>query len=141
MRKTLFLALLIFGLVQTTKADFVDFWYVYYNQTKIQEYNLDSNVQEIILKVDSIKKGDLIAVKYFRDTFCPDCSTSLTVEDEKHNVILTNKGTGTNTITFSLEDLITYKKTSGKDSFEIFYFKGDTKSSSDKILVFKIKLE
>ena len=84
MKNIFFILLTIFGIAQIAKADTIDFWHVYYNQTKIREFN-QYGTHEIILKLDSLKSGDSITVKYFRDTPCFDCATYLTVENEKHH--------------------------------------------------------
>ena len=141
MKNALLIFLTVLGLSQMTKADTIDFWHVYYNKAKIREFNQYST-REIILKLNKIKSGDSITVRYFRDTPCSYCSTYLTVESGKHHVILTSKGKGTyNPISFSLKDLIAYRMSSGKNYFDIFYFERENKSLSNKIFIFRIKLE
>ncbi|WP_026209621.1 hypothetical protein [Cytophaga aurantiaca] len=141
MKNILLMLLPLLGLVQTTKADTIDFWHVYYNHTKIQEFN-QYGTHEIRLKLESLKSGDSITVKYFRDTPCSRCATYLTVEDEKHHVFVTSSGKGTfNPISFSINKLIELRKQGYMQTFEIFYFEGEIKSRSDKILIFRIILE
>jgi len=141
MKRIFFILLIVFGIFQIAKADTVDFWHVYYNQVKIEAFS-QNGTHEIILKLDSIKSGDSITVKYYRDTPCFDCLTFITVEDEKHHVFVTSSGKGTfNPISFSLDKLIELRKQGYKQTFEIFYFEGEAKSRSDKKLIFRIKLE
>lgn len=141
MKTVLFIFLSLLGFIEMAMADTLDYWHVYYNNVKLKEFNQNGN-HDIILKLDNIQKGDSITVKYFKDTPCSDCLTYLTVEDEKHHIITTSKGKGTfNPISFALKDLISFSAASGKNYFEVYYFEGDVKRSSDKIVIFKLKLE
>ena len=141
MKKLFFILLISLGIAQTAKADTIDYWHVYYNKIKIRDFTYLST-NDIVLKLDSVKKGDVIVVKYFRDTHCTNCTTRLTVEDEKHHVVATSKGKGGyNPLSFSVNDLVEFKKSTGKDTFEIFYYEGEIKSNTDKTPIFRIKLE
>jgi hypothetical protein len=141
MKYTFLVFLTVLGLSQMTKADTIAYWHVYYNKTKIREFNIYCT-HEIILKLDRIKSGDSITVKYFRDTPCSECSTFLAVDYENHYKILTRRGKGTfNPISFSLKDLIKYKKSSNKKYFDIFYFEVQNRSVSFKENIFRIKHE
>lgn len=131
----------VVGISQTAMADTIDYWHVYYNQIKIREFN-QYGTHEIVLKVDSIKSADSIVVKYFRDTPCPECTTYLAVENEKHQVLLTSQGQGTfNPISIALNKLLKLWEQGSRQNFEIFYFEGNGKRSSGKVLLFRIKLE
>jgi hypothetical protein len=113
----------IVAMTQTTKADTIDFWHVYYNKIKIKEFN-EYNIQDFIIKIDKIKRGDSITVKYFKDTHCFDCDTHLTIEDGKHHPVITLKGKGGgegNPLSFALKDLLEFRKKNGCNSLEIFY--------------------
>lgn len=141
MKTLLLIIFCLIGISHTVKADTLDYWHVYYNQTKIREFN-QYGTHEIRLKLDSLKSGDSITVKYFRDTPCFDCRAYLTVENEKHHVFLTSSGKGTfNPISFSVNKLIELRQQGYIQTFEIFYFEGEIKSRSDKILIFRIILE
>jgi hypothetical protein len=121
MKTFLLLVLTLTGMAQTTKADTIDYWHVYYNKVKIAAFN-EYNIHDITIKMDKVKSHDSITVKYFNDTPCSDCNTHLTVEDEKHHTIVACKGKGVgNPISFALKDLLAYKQRSGCNSFEIFY--------------------
>ncbi|MGG9961265.1 hypothetical protein [Ferruginibacter sp. SUN106] len=141
MKKLLFI-FLIFGVFsQNTKADTIDFWHVYYNKTKIKEFN-QFGTNEIIIKLNSIKAGDSLTVRYFRDTPCPDCPSLLTVEDEQHRVFVSSKGMGTfNPVSFSLDALVELKKQGYNQPFEVFYTDGVVKGRSEKKLIFRVVIE
>ena len=87
--KTIYFLILILLVSNICKADTIDYWHVYYNKTKIKEFNQISRGKTLVFKIANIKKKDSITVKYFRDTPCFDCVTSLTAEDEKHYVYIT----------------------------------------------------
>ncbi|GAB2833678.1 hypothetical protein [Ferruginibacter profundus] len=141
MKKLVLPFLLIFAFAQNTKADTIDFWHIYYNQTKIRACNQFGTYQ-IVLKLNSIKSGDSITVRYFRDTPCSDCPSLLTVEDEKHRVFASSKGMGTfNPVSFSLDALVELKKQGYNEPFEVFYTDGVVKGRSDKKLIFRIVIE
>ena len=141
MKNILFILLAAFGIAQTAKGDTTDFWHVYYNQTKIQEFG-QGGYYEITLKRDSIKNGDTITVKYFRDTPCSICPTFLTVENDKHEIFVVSSGKGTlNPVSFSVNRMIELSKQGGKQTFEVFYSENEFNSLAGKILLFRIKLE
>lgn len=140
MMKTIYFLILILLVSNICKADTIDYWHVYYNKTKIKEFNQISRGKTLVFKIANIKKKDSITVKYFRDTPCFDCVTSLTAEDEKHYVVVINHGKGTfNPVSFSLADILRYKEQNNKDYFEVYYY--ETHSVADKILLFRMKLE
>ena len=87
-----------------------------------------------------IRHGDSIRVKYFRDTPCFDCATTLVVTGEKHDSISTNHGVGTfNPVSFALADLVLVKEKSNKAYFEVYY--AESSGRSNNVLLFGIKLE
>jgi len=133
------LTLLLFT-TNICKADTVSYWHVYYNKTKIREYIQFMNVETIVLKISEIKAGDSITAKYFRDTPCHDCLTTLTVDDGKHQSVSINHGKGTfNPVSFAVSDLVQFKEKNNKDYFEIFY--SEEPRGEHQILLFRIKLE
>ena len=138
MIKYLFVLSLSLFLFNAVKADTIDYWHVYYNKVKLKEFNQFNSKEPILLNVRDIK-SDTLTVKYFRDTPCFDCTTFLSVEDTKHQNILTSEGKGTfNPVSFSVKVLIQFKENSGQELFEVYYFEDDRTS---KILLFRIKLE
>jgi hypothetical protein len=76
MTKFLILFISAIGFFNAVKADTIDYWHVYYNKTKIKEYNQYSK-GEITLKIKNIKNKDTLTVRYFRDTPCSDCKTQV----------------------------------------------------------------
>ncbi|MBO9202435.1 MULTISPECIES: hypothetical protein [Niastella] len=141
MKLLLLLLLALTGISQTTRADTIDYWHVYYNKIKIKECN-DYNIRDIIIKTDKVKSGDVITVYYFRDTPGSEAITNLSIEDGKHHVVFASKGKGTgNPISFSLKDLLAYKQKSGGNDFEIFYFYNAIGNIADPKLLFRIKFK
>jgi hypothetical protein len=129
------------GLFASAKADTIDYWQVYYNESKIKEYTQYSK-GEIVLKIKEIKKTDTLTVKYFRDTPCDDCETQVAIENGKHLVITTGKGLGTfNPIKISVYDLLQYHLKADKAIYEAFYQEGQVTSRAQRVLIFRIKLE
>lgn len=139
--KILLILLILFGPIQSARADTIDFWHVYYNNIKIKEFN-QYGQNTVILRLGKIKDGDSIVVKYFRDTPCSECLTNLIVQDNQHNIIATGKGTGTfNPIAFPLINLVKINKVTDKNSFTVFYYEVGIGGTQDQIMIFKIKLE
>ena len=124
-----------------SKADTIDVWHVFYNQRLIQDFNAYS-ANEIVLKMDSIQPGDSITVRYFRDTPCYDCATFLAIENEKHYVFFEHSSRGTGTpISISVDQLLAIRNKGYIRPFLVFYHEGKLERRSDKILLFRIRLD
>ena len=138
MAKLLLLLISTIGFFYIAKADTIDYWHVYYNNTKIKEYNQYSK-GEIVLKVKNIKKTDSLTILFFRDTPCSDCKTEVNVENESHFVITKGKGYGTfNPIKISVFDLLLK---ADRDFSCVYYQERDETETTPKVLLFKVKLE
>lgn len=123
------------------KADTIDVWNVSYNHRVPVHFNGYSN-GEIVVNIDSIKPGDSITVRYYRDTPCHDCATFLYVENEKHFVFFSSSQRGTGTpISFSVEQLLAIRNEGYLRPFLVFYSEGKLERRSDKSLLFRIRLE
>lgn len=141
MTRILIILISTFGLTSLANADTIDFWLVYYNNVKIQEFNQYSK-GEIVLKIKDIKKTDSLTVKYFRDTPCEDCETQVAIENGKHFVITKGKGVGTlNPIKISVYALLQYHLKADKEVYEVFYNERQITSRTQRALIFRIKLE
>jgi hypothetical protein len=141
MTKILIILISIFGFIDSFKADTIDYWHVYYNNIKIQEYNQYSK-GEIVLKIKDIKKTDSLTIKYFRDTPCEECETHVVIENGKHFVITSGKGIGTfYPIKISVYDLLQFHQKAEKEVYEVFYHEGQITSRTQRVLIFRIKLE
>jgi hypothetical protein len=139
--KVLKVIIVLVFLPSLSKADTIDVWNVSYNHRIIKHFNGDSK-GEIVLKMDSIKPGDSLTVVYFRDTPCHDCATFLAIENEKHLVFFGNSNRGTGTpISISVEQLLAIRNNGYIRPFLVFYHEGKLERRSDKILLFRIRLE
>ncbi|MCH5716410.1 hypothetical protein [Niabella hibiscisoli] len=128
------------GLNQTARADTIDYWHVYYNKIKIKEYNLNTR-ETVILKARDIKKADKLVIKYFRDTPCNNCESAMTIENDKHVVILKGMGRGTfNPVGISLYDLLQHHIRTKENIYSVFYNEGQHRLEKEDP-IFKIKLE
>ena len=131
----------IFVFFSSVKADTINYWHVYFNNTKIKEYSQYSK-GEIVFNIKDIKKIDSLTVNYFRDTPCNNCETKVTIVNEEQFVITKGLGIGTlNPIKVSVYDLLLYHLKVNKDKFEVFYEEVQSTKHSVKFLIFKIKLE
>lgn len=131
----------IFVFFSTVKADTIDYWHVFYNETKIKEY-IQYSKGEIVFNIKDIKKTDTLTVKYFCDTPCHECETQVTIESGSHFEITKGIGSGAfNPIKISAYELLQYYQNVSKDVFEVFYHERLSTSRSEKVLIFKIKLE
>ena len=141
MKKYVFLLLLFAGMFQTAKADTISFWHVYKNGIKVKEFN-EFGKNELVIDHRLVQSGDSITVRYFRDTPCSACPSTVTVEDEKHRIITSGSGKGTfKPVSFPLRDVLAFSTATGKKTFDVFYLEGDANSRSDKMLLFTIRLE
>lgn len=141
MKIFLLLILAITGMAQTTKADTIDYWHVYYNKSKLAAFN-EYNIHSITIKMDKVKSGDSITVNYYRDTPGSDNITQLAIEDGKHHTVLVSKGKGVgNPLSFALKDLLAFKKTTGCNSFGIFYSDNAIDLKPVSKFIFRIKFE
>lgn len=141
MTRILIILISTFGLFSSAKADTIDYWHVYYNNIQIQEFNQYTK-GAIVLKIKDIKKTDSLTVKYFRDTPCSDCETQVAIENGRHFVITKGQGLGTfNPIKISIYDLLQYHLKADKEVYEVFYHEGQITSRTQRILIFRIKLE
>lgn len=121
------------GISQTAKADTVDFWRVFYNRKEINTKG------EILLKVKDIKKNDSLTILYFRDTPCSECETNVIVENRHHFVITQGKGQGTfNPIKISVFDLLVK---ADRDYSYVYYYEVSDNYKTQRIMLFKLKLE
>jgi hypothetical protein len=129
------------SIVIVVKADTIDYWHVYYNDKKPKELTYYTN-NTLIIKSSQIKQGDSIKVFFFRDTPCSDCETNLIVDDINDSRVALSKGKGTgNALSFSLAELLLYKRRTGKDTFQVCYFDKENISQAKKPVMFTIKLE
>jgi hypothetical protein len=142
MRRSIIFLIFILGLAKTAKADTIDFWHVYYNKTKIREFNLygDTKFKTIVLR--NIQQADFIVVKYFRDTPCSDCLTTLYAENEKQERVSIAQGKGTfNPVTLPLKDIFEHQKRTKHAVFDVYYFEGKPDNEKNKQFLFRIKLK
>mgnify|MGYP001555664022 CR=1 FL=1 len=87
MRRVLLFLFVLIGLSATAKADTIDFYWVFYNDTVWAKLNGVMNNTELHLNGTGIKADDSITIKYTTDTPCPGCHHTLAVKDENGNKI------------------------------------------------------
>jgi hypothetical protein len=140
---SLFVTLLLF--TSSATADTIDFWHVFYNKIKLKEYNdysLKSSGMVIQLKALGIKPGDSITVRYFRDTPCHDCTTSVLVEDNAHTAVTRATATGTyQPLTFSAVKLLAFAQMTGQTSFTVYYSEKSIWLNIERKMLCTIRLE
>lgn len=143
MKHLLIFTLILVGIINEIMADTIDYCHVYRNKIQIGNFNVYGG--QTVIKINDAKKIDSITVEYGTCSFCRNCSTFLTVEDENQHVIISIPGKGTipgegifSPISFTLDTLLLLKKSNGTSYFNVFF---SYKSNLDKKLVFQIKLE
>ena len=138
MTRILIILISTIGFFSTTKADTIDYWHVYYNQTIIKKFNQFSK-GEITLKIKDIKKTDSLTVKYFRNTPCGTCETRVEIEDSHQSVITTGQGIGTfNPIKISLFDLLVK---ADRNPIIVYYYERQNTGITIKVELFSVKLQ
>ena len=122
-----------------SQTDTIDFWHVFYNNELIKQYDNHNSYQVLTLKIDSIKVGDSITVRYFRDTPCGECNVYLIIECSYTSQALIARGTYTFCpLTLSVTDLKKIQKENKKELLDVYYLED---YNNYKISLFKIKLE
>ena len=120
-------------------TDTIDYWHVYYNGVKIGDFNHLSSVRTITFEIDSINTADSITVRYYRDTPCFYCSTTLVAENQENLKVSTSVGKGTFApISFYLKSFVEYRRNNKNSLFEIFYIE---ENRPERILLFMIRIE
>lgn len=85
---------------------------------------------------------DSLTIRYFRDTPCWDCATTVTIENDKHSVGVRDQGKGTlDPVKISVYDLLQYHLKAQKDMYVVFYYEGIPRSKTDRQLLCGIKFE
>jgi hypothetical protein len=87
-RKIVMLFCFIAFYISDARCDSIDFWHIYYNNTKILGCDQNSNCL-LNLKKDSMKDNDTITLMYFTDTGCQQEQT-LSLEDSTGHVFCTS---------------------------------------------------
>ena len=87
-----FISFQVFGRV--SKADTIDVYWVYYNDTVWAKLNEYSSTTVLKLHNNLIKEKDSISIKYTSDTPCRDCTNDITIKDGKGDVVLYLKSRG-----------------------------------------------
>lgn len=84
MKKLLFIILFSFSFAPANaNCDTIDFWHVYKNGIKIKEFN---HYIKDTLFITDLKETDIIEVRHYDDTPCPDCPFTLSIAtSEKTN--------------------------------------------------------
>lgn len=93
-------------------ADTLDYYHVYHNEIKIAEYNsynLNDSTVVLNLSKDSIKTGDRLEIKYFRDFVWLGTLESINIEVNEIGLILKSTLKGRKH-SFELTDIITLSK-------------------------------
>ena len=141
MQKLIF-TLLFMCFALFAKADTIDYWHVYKNDIKIEEYNIFFREKEIIIRTNDIKRADSLVIIYFRDTPCYDCECYIFVKDENKETIVQNKAKGTfHPIKISLFDIQKSHSKTCKSYYQIFYEEKDNRYQQGKMFLFRIKIE
>jgi hypothetical protein len=127
-------------LIFSSAPDTIDYWKVYYNNGKLKELSFANESRKITVKEDSVSEKDSITVYYFKDRPCSKCATNLFVEDDKNHPVMSGSGMGTGKpISFSIYDLVEFKKRSGMNYYELWY--KEDNSISPKVFLCRIKIE
>lgn len=141
MQQRFILILAISLLAISAKADTIDYWHVYYNNARIKAFNTYTK-GELRLRISDIKKSDSLAIRYFRDTPCAQCETTLTIEDKSSRQISQAYGIGTaQAIKVPVSSLLQYQQHFGEKEFKVFYQENLPLRKRQRVFLFAIKLE
>jgi len=135
-----FLLILIstIGLANSAKADTIDYWHVYYNDIKIEEYNLHLE-GEIVFKLKDIENTDTLTIVYFCDTPCDDCLIQVSIESGNNFVITKTQGVQIfNSVKISMFDSA-FK--ADREFHDVYYHEERENRQTEKVLLFRIKIE
>lgn len=140
MKPLVILSIMACVLPLNLKADTIDYWHVYYNNTMIHDFN-GWKEKVVVLKLSTIKKSDYLGVKYFKDMLCHSCINYLTIEKKETKRLKSEEGQGTgNLIKIPLSSLMKHFKDTGQREYNVYYVekRGEEKR---RYFVFSLKLE
>ena len=133
----LFVTLCIFD---STKADTIDYWHVYYNNSFVREYNQHLK-GELSLQIKDIKVTDSFTIKYFRDTHCNDCEVNVSIESRNKIVVSKGQSIGVFTpIKVSVFDVLQHERESNEKMYQVYYYENGDNADKKKVLIFRIRL-
>lgn len=141
MKKIILFLFCLVSLTKISKADTIDFCHAYLNDVEIAAYNYYSFGEVLVIKINSLKKDDVITVKYFRDTPCSDCKSFLHLYTNDSTEVLIKEGKGTfSPISFRASELTEFLRRTNKNTFTVYYNESN-KYFPNKLLLFRIRLE
>ena len=141
MKKLFIFFIISLGFSSISKADTIDYWQVYYNNSKLKECNGNWKY-ELGFKLIKLNNTDSITVYYYHDAHCTDCTTNLIVEDEtKHQILAVKKENDYKELTFYFEKLLAYEQQNASKIYKVYYYRERKNVPISKKLIFSIKLE
>lgn len=121
MAKPLIIFLFFIGFAHSTQADTIDYWHVYYNKIKVIESAL-SPQKKPLLRIRDLEKTDSLTIIYYKDAFCRDCKTQVTIEDGRQTIVAKSNGIGTaKPIVLALSELLQHHLSSKEKMYTVFY--------------------
>ena len=140
MKKAIIILLISFAFSLTcsaSKADTIDWYWIYYNDTVWAKMNQNMNGYQLKLDTKKINNNDHITISYGTDTRCLDCRDSIMIEDDKQHVFLKIGGRDGASITISVNEMVKISNTRQiKDLY--FYY---VSNLPRRRLLFKLKLD
>lgn len=118
----------------------LDYWQVYLNKEKIQEFNKAGNQNIISLKLSSLKATDSLHIKYFTDTKCKRCTYHLQVATE--NSFSAFEGPSyEKIISLSINQLLKLRSDNNGRPLNMFLIENTWNKETNEILIFTSKFE
>ena len=136
----LFLMISILGFSNSLPiADTISYWKVYNGGQLLKEINGFSKDLKIILTKGKIRAIDTLNVKYFDDTPCYNCSSSLTIKTVDNKKIRTINNSKSNyDFDIKTTDLQILAQKNNSSTLRFFYKEDD---SNQSVLLFEIEIK
>jgi hypothetical protein len=105
------------------KANTITTWNVFYNSKLLKQFNANSSLKEIKIKLSEYKVGDYLGIKYGDDMHCRDCKYELqVVTDTKNEVFRLTTKDNYKSMKIDLKNIIADFKSWRSQKFYIVFF-------------------
>ena len=139
-RNSFFSIIFLFIVIPYSYGDTTDYYYVFYNNIKINKYTgINADTLPLIFKKADIKNSDVLIVKYWDDSPCEKCKFFLVVIDDKKQYVKVVSNTGQGSpLSVPLAEIIEWSKNNDVTMFEVYYYE---EKPAFPIHLFKVILE
>lgn len=126
MKIKLFFLFAILFTTSASKADTIDFWHIYINDSIFQKSHQGNEGMVITLKRQSIATTDILSVRHYDDTPCINCTVALGIRDVTGLEVKHIDGKERDKLAITFKELLEISEKNNSKSF-LFSFYEDGK--------------